>query len=63
MPEDPSAEFNALRQEIESRRNIQNSLFVLQLTAVGVIFSFALSGKGRCGIFVDHSDLFLCAMR
>ena len=43
----PSAEFQALRQEIETRRNIQHNLLALQLTAAAVIFSFALSGKGR----------------
>lgn len=43
----PLAEFTALRQEIERRSNAQQSLFALQLTLSGAVFSFALTGQGR----------------
>lgn len=59
----PLAEFQALRQEIESRRNIQHNFFALQLTAAAVIFSFALSVKGRSEflLMIPISSFMLCA--
>lgn len=51
MPDDeargPLAEFTALRAEIDRRGNLQQGIFVLQLTAAGAIFSFALSDPAR----------------
>jgi hypothetical protein len=63
MSQGPSAEFDALRQEIESRRNIQNNLFALQLTVAAAIFSFALSGKGHAEflLIIPISSFALCA--
>jgi hypothetical protein len=46
------AEFAALRAEIINRSNLQWSMFALQLTSAGVIFSFALSGSGRTGFLL-----------
>ncbi|MEU1205338.1 hypothetical protein [Nocardia sp. NPDC005825] len=51
MPDDeargPLAEFTALRAEVDRRGTLQQGLFVLQLTAAGAIFSFALSDPAR----------------
>ncbi|HCT80374.1 MAG TPA: hypothetical protein DGG94_07995 [Micromonosporaceae bacterium] len=41
------AEFNALRQEIESRASRQYGLFALHITASGGVFGFALSATDR----------------
>lgn len=46
------AEFAALRAEIINRANLQWSMFALQLTSAGVIFSFALSGSSRTGFLL-----------
>jgi len=58
----PLAEFKALRQEIECRRKIQRNWFALQLTAAGVIFSFALSASGRAEflLIIPISSFVLC---
>jgi hypothetical protein len=57
------AEFNALRQEIERRSQIQLNLFVLQLTASGAIFSFALARSGGSPflLIIPISTFMLCA--
>lgn len=61
--EGPLAEFVALRQEVERRNVVQHALFVLQLTASGAIFSFALSVRSHIGflIIVPISTYMLCA--
>lgn len=46
------AEFAALRAEILQRSNLQWSIFAFQLTASGVIFSFALSSSSHVGILL-----------
>ena len=46
------AEFAALRAEILSRVNLQWNIFALQLTAAGVIFSFALSNPHHTGFLL-----------
>lgn len=58
----PLEEFKALRQEIECRRKIQRNWFALQLTAAGVIFSFALSASGRAEflLIIPISSFVLC---
>lgn len=43
----PLAEFTALRAETDRRGTLQQGIFVLQLTAAGAIFSFALSDPSR----------------
>jgi hypothetical protein len=43
----PVAEFNALRQEIQSRSATQQNIFALQVTTAGALFGFALSGPNR----------------
>jgi hypothetical protein len=46
------AEFAALREEILQRSNHQWNIFALQLTATGVVFSFALSNPSHAGILL-----------
>jgi hypothetical protein len=46
------AEFIALREEILHRSNLQWNVFALQLTATGVIFSFALSSSSHIGMLL-----------
>lgn len=46
------AEFTALRAEILQRQNIQWNTFALQLTAAGVVFSFALSNPSHTGFLL-----------
>jgi hypothetical protein len=46
------AEFSALRSEIDNRANLQWNIFALQLTAAGVIFSFALSNPNHTGFLL-----------
>lgn len=46
------AEFTALRAEILQRSSLQWNIFALQLTAAGVIFSFALSGPSHIGFLL-----------
>jgi hypothetical protein len=46
------AEFAALRAEILQRQNIQWNTFALQLTAAGVVFSFALSNPSHTGFLL-----------
>jgi hypothetical protein len=46
------AEFAALRAEILQRQNIQWNTFALQLTAAGVVFSFALSNPSHRGFLL-----------
>ncbi len=46
------AEFTALRAEIVNRSNIQWNVFALQLTASGVVFSFALSNSSHIAILL-----------
>jgi len=46
------AEFAALRAEILQRKNTQWNTFVLQLTAAGVVFSFALSNPSHTGFLL-----------
>jgi hypothetical protein len=41
------AEFAALRAEILQRTSLQWNIFALQLTAAGVVFSFALSSPSH----------------
>lgn len=41
------AEFQALRTEILQRTNLQWSIFAFQLTAAGVVYSFALSNSSH----------------
>lgn len=58
------AEFTALRQEIERRSQIQFNLFVLQLTASGAVFSFALArsaGRSPFLLIIPISTFMLCA--
>lgn len=46
------AEFAALRAEILQRQSIQWNTFALQLTAAGVVFSFALSNPSHTGFLL-----------
>jgi hypothetical protein len=46
------AEFSALRAEILQRQNMQWNMFALQLTAAGVVFSFALSNPSHTGFLL-----------
>ena len=46
------AEFAALRSEIINRSNLAWNIFALQLTAAGVIFSFALSNPHHTGFLL-----------
>jgi hypothetical protein len=46
------AEFAALRAEIDNRANLSWNIFALQLTAAGVIFSFALSNPSHTGFLL-----------
>jgi hypothetical protein len=46
------AEFAALRAEILQRQNMQWNMFALQLTAAGVVFSFALSNPSHAGFLL-----------
>ena len=46
------AEFAALRAEILQRTNMQWNIFALQLTAAGVVFSFALSNPSHTGFLL-----------
>jgi hypothetical protein len=46
------AEFAALRAEILHRSNLSWSIFALQLTAAGVVFSFALSNPSHTGFLL-----------
>ena len=46
------AEFTALRTEILHRMTMRWNIFALQLTASGVIFSFALSAESRIGFLL-----------
>jgi hypothetical protein len=46
------AEFAALRAEILQRQNMQWNIFALQLTAAGVVFSFALSNPAHTGFLL-----------
>jgi hypothetical protein len=46
------AEFAALRAEILQRMNMQWNMFALQLTAGGVVFSFALSNPSHTGFLL-----------
>ena len=46
------AEFAALRAEILQRSSLQWNIFALQLTAAGVIFSFALSNPSHTGFLL-----------
>ena len=46
------AEFVALREEILQRSNLQWNIFALQLTATGVVFSFALSDPSHASILL-----------
>jgi hypothetical protein len=46
------AEFEALRAEILQISNSQWSILALQLTAAGVVFSFALSSAGHIGFLL-----------
>jgi hypothetical protein len=46
------AEFTALRAEILQRQSIQWNTFALQLTATGVVFSFALSNPSHTGFLL-----------
>ena len=46
------AEFSALRAELLQRIANNWNIFALQLTAAGVIFSFALSSSGRTGFLL-----------
>lgn len=46
------AEFSALRAEMTNRQNLHWNVFALQLTAAGVIFSFALSNSNRTGFLL-----------
>jgi hypothetical protein len=45
--EGPLAEYNTLRQEMDSRSARQHQIFTAQLTIAGAIFSFALSDPRR----------------
>jgi hypothetical protein len=46
------AEFAALRAEIIQRMSMQWNMFALQLTAAGVVFSFALSNPSHTGFLL-----------
>jgi len=46
------AEYSALRNEILQRMGFQWSIFALQLTAAGVIFSFSLSSSSHTGFLL-----------
>ena len=46
------AEFQALRTEILQRTNLQWSIFAFQLTAAGVVYSFALSSSSHISILL-----------
>jgi hypothetical protein len=46
------AEYDALRAEILQRFSLQWSMFALQLTAAGVIFSFSLSNPSHTGFLL-----------
>src|SRR5690348_12310111 len=46
------AEFSALRAEILQRTNIAWNVFALQVTAAGIIFSFALSKDTHTGFLL-----------
>jgi len=46
------AEFAALRAEILQRTSLQWNIFALQLTAAGVVFSFALSNPSHTGFLL-----------
>lgn len=46
------AEFATLREEILQRSNMQWNIFALQLTAAGVVFSFALSNPSHTGFLL-----------
>ena len=46
------AEFAALRAEILQRMSLQWNIFALQLTAAGVVFSFALSNPSHTGFLL-----------
>jgi hypothetical protein len=51
-PELLIAEFEALHTEILQRLNMQWSMFALQLTAAGVVFSFSLSNSSHTGFLL-----------
>jgi hypothetical protein len=46
------AEFSALRQEIDTRISLQQQVVALHITAVGIIFSLALSGAARVPVLL-----------
>jgi hypothetical protein len=46
------AEYTALRAEILQRSSLQWNMFALQLTAAGVVFSFALSNSTHTGFLL-----------
>jgi hypothetical protein len=46
------AEYGSLRTEILQRSNMQWNIFALQLTAAGVVFSFALSNPSHTGFLL-----------
>lgn len=46
------AEFSALRDEILQRLSNQWTIYALQLTASGVVFSFSLSNRSRTGFLL-----------
>jgi hypothetical protein len=46
------AEYTALRAEILQRMSMQWNIFALQLTAAGVVFSFALSNSAHTGFLL-----------
>jgi hypothetical protein len=46
------AEFAALRAEISQRSSLQWNIFAFQLTAAGVVFSFALSNSSHTGFLL-----------
>jgi hypothetical protein len=46
------AEFAALRAEMVQRSSLQWNIFALQLTAAGVVFSFALSNPSHTGFLL-----------
>lgn len=58
----PTAEFVALREEMQERFKAQQTLLSLQLTLVATIFGFAISQRGAEGLplIVPFSSYLLC---
>jgi hypothetical protein len=60
--EGPTAEFVALRDEIQERFKAQQNLLSLQLTLTGTVFGFAISQRGLTALLliVPFSSYLLC---